>query len=136
MADLQTFLAAGSPSSALTLSPAVASLVAQNDLDPLLIQGSGPQGRITKEDVLDVVAGRKALLARPKVGGAPASAAAAPASPSAAPAPARTSMLARPRQRWSSEVRDSGWLGGWVGSSTPIENSLTAPYVAPHAKPC
>tara|TARA_R110002072_G_scaffold3759_12_gene26864 strand:- start:624 stop:2015 length:1392 start_codon:yes stop_codon:yes gene_type:complete len=89
VADLQTFLAAGSPSSALTLSPAVASLVAQNDLDPLLIQGSGPQGRITKEDVLDVVAGRKALLARPKVGGAPASAAAAPASPSAAPAPAQ-----------------------------------------------
>jgi 2-oxoglutarate dehydrogenase E2 component (dihydrolipoamide succinyltransferase) len=38
-----------------TLSPAVRKLVAEHDLDPARIQGSGRHGRIMKEDVLKVI---------------------------------------------------------------------------------
>lgn len=58
-----------------TLSPAVAKMVAENNLDASKIPATGPKGNITKEDVQNYMAG----------GGAKA--AAAPA-PSAAPAPA------------------------------------------------
>jgi pyruvate dehydrogenase E2 component (dihydrolipoamide acetyltransferase) len=63
------------------LSPVVRKLCAEHDLDPQQIPGSGRDGRITREDVLDYVARREAV--RP-------AAAAAPAAAPAARAPAMT----------------------------------------------
>ena len=84
--DLNRFIAASTPPSALTLSPAVAKLVAEHNLDASRIVGSGPQGRITKEDVQAVIAGTAPLRERPTVA-APAPEARAPA-PAPAPQPA------------------------------------------------
>lgn len=62
-----------------TLSPAVAKLVAENDLDAAKIPATGPKGNLTKEDVQKYLAGGGAKAA-------PASKApAAPAAPAASP---------------------------------------------------
>ncbi|WP_293944309.1 2-oxoglutarate dehydrogenase complex dihydrolipoyllysine-residue succinyltransferase [Sphingomonas sp.] len=71
---------AAASDSALRLSPAVRRAVLENHVDPSAIQGSGKDGRLTKDDV----------LAAAKIKGA----APAPA-PAAAPAPAE-SLLAGP----------------------------------------
>ena len=85
--DLGRFIAASTPPSALTLSPAVAKLVAEHDLDASRIVGSGPQGRITKEDVQAVIAGTAPLRERPAAAPAAAVAPAAAKAPVQAPAP-------------------------------------------------
>jgi len=82
-ADLRRFVEEATAPSAMTLSPAVTALVAEKGLDASRIEGSGPQGRITVEDVQAVVEGRKPLLPKPRVAGAQA-----PAAPAAAAAPA------------------------------------------------
>jgi 2-oxoglutarate dehydrogenase E2 component (dihydrolipoamide succinyltransferase) len=74
---LLRFFEETTPPSAMTLSPAVATLIAEKGLDPNRIKGTGPEGRITKEDVLDLIEGKSQLLSAPK----------APA-PAAAPQPA------------------------------------------------
>ncbi|NOY62076.1 MAG: 2-oxoglutarate dehydrogenase complex dihydrolipoyllysine-residue succinyltransferase [Gammaproteobacteria bacterium] len=66
-------------SDALALSPAVRKLVAENDLDPTLIHGSGRDERILKEDVLNYIKNRSA----------------APAT--AAPAASSASLVAKPQ---------------------------------------
>jgi 2-oxoglutarate dehydrogenase E2 component (dihydrolipoamide succinyltransferase) len=63
------------------LSPVVRRLIAENNLDAASIKGTGPGGRITREDVLAVIDAQ---------GGKPAPAAA----PAAAPAPAAASAPA------------------------------------------
>ncbi len=88
--DLNRFIAASTPPSALTLSPAVAKLVAEHNLDASRIVGSGPQGRITKEDVQAVIAGTAPLRERPTV--------AAPAPEARAPAPAQAPLPAGVRE--------------------------------------
>jgi pyruvate dehydrogenase E2 component (dihydrolipoamide acetyltransferase) len=71
------------------LSPVVRRLVAENSLDVDAIVGTGPGGRITREDVLDhidrITSGGAATAATTSV--APAPAAPAAAAPSPAPAP-------------------------------------------------
>ena len=64
------------------LSPAVRKLIADNRLEADSIPGRGKDGRITKEDVLDFMAGKLAPL------GAPPAVPAAAAAPVAASAPA------------------------------------------------
>ena len=71
------------------LSPAVRRLVAQHELDPGQLQGSGKGGRVTKQDVLQ-------HLAAPP---APAAAAAAHAAPEDAAAQPRVAAPARPETR-------------------------------------
>ena len=66
------------------LSPVVRRLVAEHKIDVDLVKGSGPGGRITRDDVLDYI-DRVATLTSDT---APAAAPAAPAAPAAAPAPA------------------------------------------------
>jgi 2-oxoglutarate dehydrogenase E2 component (dihydrolipoamide succinyltransferase) len=61
-------------------SPAVRALVAEHGLDVAQIRGTGPNGRVTKEDVLKVIEEHRA-------GGAAPQPAAAAAQPAAAPAP-------------------------------------------------
>jgi 2-oxoglutarate dehydrogenase E2 component (dihydrolipoamide succinyltransferase) len=63
---------------ALPLAPSVQRIVAENQLDPGGIAGSGRDGRITKGDALAAV---EALAARPVPVPAPAPAPAAPAAP-------------------------------------------------------
>jgi 2-oxoglutarate dehydrogenase E2 component (dihydrolipoamide succinyltransferase) len=76
-------------------SPAVRMLAADNDLDLAQIRGSGPNGRITKEDVLKVIEDGRA---RGQQQPAAAPAAPAPAAPApAAPAPAPAAQPAAPR---------------------------------------
>ncbi len=81
--------AEGSGSADAQTSPAVRSLVAEHGLNVAEIRGSGPNGRVTKEDVLAFIERGRAKSAEP--------AAAAPAAPSApAPAPAPKPAAAAP----------------------------------------
>ncbi len=73
--DVVSFLAANTPSAAMTLSPAVRKLVEEKNLNPSLIKGTGKDGRITKDDVL-------AFIENPPP--PPAPVAAAPSAPAAA----------------------------------------------------
>jgi pyruvate dehydrogenase E2 component (dihydrolipoamide acetyltransferase) len=77
------------------LSPVVRRLVNENGLDPDGIAGTGPGGRITREDVLDHLDARRAT---PAAAAQPAAAPAAPAepAPAAPPAPAPAPQSARP----------------------------------------
>jgi pyruvate dehydrogenase E2 component (dihydrolipoamide acetyltransferase) len=76
------------------LSPVVRRLVNEHGLDPASITGTGPGGRITRDDVLDhidaIASGKVSAPAAPPAPAAPAPAAApaAPAAPAAAAAPA------------------------------------------------
>ncbi|HEX6421812.1 MAG TPA: dihydrolipoamide acetyltransferase family protein [Acidimicrobiales bacterium] len=81
-APAATPAAPGTPASngGRLLSPVVRRLISENDLDPAAIQGTGPGGRITRNDVLEV-------LDRGAAGQAPAAPAQPPAAPQA-PAPA------------------------------------------------
>jgi 2-oxoglutarate dehydrogenase E2 component (dihydrolipoamide succinyltransferase) len=82
--------APASSAKGVLLSPVVRRLVNEHGLDPSTINGSGPGGRITRDDVLDHI---DKLGSQPAA--APAPAASAPAEPapaapaSAAPAPAQ-----------------------------------------------
>ena len=76
-----------STGSGVVLSPVVRRLISDNGLDVSRITGTGPGGRITRDDVLAVI----------EKGGAKAAPAAAPASaPAAAPTPSRTPSAPRP----------------------------------------
>ncbi|WP_421708307.1 2-oxoglutarate dehydrogenase complex dihydrolipoyllysine-residue succinyltransferase [Algihabitans sp.] len=87
--DLRGWLADQTPPSAQHLSPAVQRLVEQHGLDASLIDATGPQGRITKEDVLDVIEGRKPLRSRAAPASTPAPSPAAKAPMPAVEAGAR-----------------------------------------------
>ncbi len=83
--------AASSSGDAPLLSPVVRRLISENNLDLAKIAGTGPGGRITREDVLaliDAQAGKSAPAPAPAPAAAPAAAPApAPAAAKAAPAP-------------------------------------------------
>lgn len=70
------------------LSPVVRRLVAEHNLDPAVIQGTGAGGRITRSDVLSLIDQRN--------GGTPAPAREAPARRGAAQAPAAAAPLPAP----------------------------------------
>jgi 2-oxoglutarate dehydrogenase E2 component (dihydrolipoamide succinyltransferase) len=71
------------------LSPVVRRLITENNLDPAQITGSGPGGRITRNDVLAVIESGKAAPPAPAEAPAPAAPPpAVPAAPAQAPAPA------------------------------------------------
>lgn len=74
------------------LSPVVRRLIAEHNLDPATIPGTGPGGRITREDVLAVIEATRAGAPRPA--GEPATAPPPPAAPSAAPPRAVTAPAA------------------------------------------
>jgi 2-oxoglutarate dehydrogenase E2 component (dihydrolipoamide succinyltransferase) len=67
-------------------APAVRRLAEEHNIDLNEIAGSGPGGRVTREDILSLAAARQA----------PAPAAAAPVAPTAAPAPAAPAKPAAP----------------------------------------
>ncbi len=71
------------------LSPVVRRLVNEHGLDPDAITGSGPGGRITRDDVLDHIDATGANRQDPAAAAAPAPAAAPAAAPAPTPAAAR-----------------------------------------------
>jgi len=78
----------GQPEGAsLVLSPVVRRLVAEHQLDPASITGTGPGGRITRDDVLDHIDSLAGGGAQPAPAPAPTATAAAPAPAAAAPTP-------------------------------------------------
>jgi 2-oxoglutarate dehydrogenase E2 component (dihydrolipoamide succinyltransferase) len=78
------------------LSPVVRRLVNEHGIDPGAITGTGPGGRITREDVLDFIDANGSRAAAPatSAAAAPAPAAAAPAEP---PAPAMPAPAPSPK---------------------------------------
>ena len=81
-------LAEGAPASnGRLLSPVVRRLISENNLDPAAIVGTGPGGRITRNDVLSML---------DQGGAAAAAAAPAPAAPTAPAAPAAPAQPAAP----------------------------------------
>jgi 2-oxoglutarate dehydrogenase E2 component (dihydrolipoamide succinyltransferase) len=88
--------AAGGSADAQT-SPAVRALVAEHGLDVAQIRGTGPNGRVTREDVLKVIEDGRARPAQPAAQPAPQQPAAAPAPPAPAPPQAPAAKPAAPR---------------------------------------
>ena len=75
------------------LSPVVRRLVSEHGINPDDVKGTGPGGRITRDDVLDFIDSKSlqpAAAAPAPVAAAPAAAAPVPASAAPAPAPAAT----------------------------------------------
>ncbi|HEX5365288.1 MAG TPA: dihydrolipoamide acetyltransferase family protein [Acidimicrobiales bacterium] len=86
----------GADGDGLLLSPVVRRLVSENGLDPATIPGTGPGGRLTRNDVLAVL--DKAGGAAPAPGATPATAAPpAPAAPAVAARPAAAPAPPAPR---------------------------------------
>ena len=99
--------AADEPSDNRLLSPVVRRLVAEHNIDVDLVKGSGPGGRITRDDVLDYIdqVATKAPEAAPAAAppAVPPAPAAAPAAPPAPPAP----VAAAPAPNVTPGERDS-----------------------------
>ena len=95
--DLIAYLEEGQAPSSMTMSPAVARLVREHDLNPNLIKGTGKHGGLTKKDVLAFLENPPAPRTLPS---APAPSA-APAAPVAAAAPvaSATAQPAGERER-------------------------------------
>jgi 2-oxoglutarate dehydrogenase E2 component (dihydrolipoamide succinyltransferase) len=86
---------AGGGSADAQTSPAVRALVAEHGLDVAGIRGSGPNGRVTKEDVLKVIEDGRARAAQPQAAPAPSAAPAQPAAPAPQPAAAKPAPAPR-----------------------------------------
>jgi 2-oxoglutarate dehydrogenase E2 component (dihydrolipoamide succinyltransferase) len=122
--------AAEAPSDNRLLSPVVRRLVAEHNINVDLLKGTGPGGRITRDDVLDhidKVASQPAqsAAAAPAPAAAPTPAATAPA-PAAAPTPAAAPVAVTPGER-DSTVRLSK-IRKLTGSHMVMSKS-----VSPHA---
>ena len=82
------------------LSPVVRRLISENNLDPAAIAGTGPGGRITRNDVLSVLDQGGAVAAAPAPEAPPQPAPAQPApAQRAQPAPSPTAPAAQPAAR-------------------------------------
>jgi pyruvate dehydrogenase E2 component (dihydrolipoamide acetyltransferase) len=79
------------------LSPVVRRLVNEHGIDPAQIQGTGPGGRITREDVLDHI-DRNGGQGAPAAPSAPSPAPAAEPAPAAAPVPAAAPAASEARR--------------------------------------
>lgn len=91
------------------LSPVVRRLISENNLDPDAIEGTGPGGRITRNDVLAAL-DRGAAPAPAAAPAAPAPAPAAPQAPAqapAAPAPAAPAQAPAPQPVARAGERDT-----------------------------
>ncbi|MBK5330516.1 MAG: 2-oxo acid dehydrogenase subunit E2 [Ilumatobacteraceae bacterium] len=127
---------AAEPSDNRLLSPVVRRLVAEHNINVDLIKGTGPGGRITRDDVLDYI--DKATQPPQPSAAAPAAAAPAPpaaapaASPPAAPAAASTPAPAPARPAVAPGERDSTVKLSKIRKLTG-SHMLMSKGVSPHA---
>jgi 2-oxoglutarate dehydrogenase E2 component (dihydrolipoamide succinyltransferase) len=100
---------APAPGGAPLLSPVVRRLIAENNLDADAIVGTGPGGRVTRDDVLaliDAKGGQPAPAAAPAPVAAPAAAPAPAPTPASPPAPASTKPAAKAAGTESADGRE------------------------------
>jgi len=95
----------------LRISPLVRKLVREHGLDPLQLRGTGPDGRVTRDDVLAAATGSVAGSRGPS---GPGPSGVRPAPPRTAPAGSRTEKLSRTRkviaERMSASIHTSAQL--------------------------
>jgi pyruvate dehydrogenase E2 component (dihydrolipoamide acetyltransferase) len=118
--------AAPAPADATTsrlLSPVVRRLVAEHNLDPASIKGTGPGGRITRDDVLDHI---------DRVGSKPAPTAAPADEEAPAEAPAAAPTPAAPTAEVASGERDSSTRLSRIRKLTG-SHMVMSKGVSPHA---
>ena len=104
-ADLLSFLETSSASTAMTLPPSVAKLIAENDLNPHQIKGTGKDGALTKGDVLEHL--KNPSAARAPVAPAPASAPTASVPTAAAPVRETREKMSKMRKTISRRLKEA-----------------------------
>jgi 2-oxoglutarate dehydrogenase E2 component (dihydrolipoamide succinyltransferase) len=112
------------------LSPVVRRLISENNLDVAKIAGTGPGGRITREDVLaliDAQAGKQAPAAAP----APAAVPAPAAAPAPAPAAAKPAAVAKAAPAADSNEREKRIKLSKIRKLTG-EHMIMSKAVSPH----
>ena len=87
---------AETPAGGAQTSPAVRAIAAEHGIDLGSVTGSGPNGRITKEDVLKIIEDGRTRAGAPQRGAAPAQ---APSAPTQTQAPAATPAASTPAPR-------------------------------------
>jgi 2-oxoglutarate dehydrogenase E2 component (dihydrolipoamide succinyltransferase) len=125
--------AAAPDTKGLLLSPVVRRLVNEHGIDPSSINGSGPGGRITRDDVLDHIdkAGAKPA-APPAEAPAPEAKAAPETAPAAAPAPAPAVTPAAPAPTVAAGERDTTVPLSKIRKLTG-QHMIMSKSVSPHA---
>jgi 2-oxoglutarate dehydrogenase E2 component (dihydrolipoamide succinyltransferase) len=121
---------AASAGDAPLLSPVVRRLISENNLDAAKIAGTGPGGRITREDVLaliDAQAGKQAPAAAP----APAAVPAPAAAPAPAPAAAKPAAVAKAAPAADSNEREKRIKLSKIRKLTG-EHMIMSKAVSPH----
>jgi 2-oxoglutarate dehydrogenase E2 component (dihydrolipoamide succinyltransferase) len=121
---------AASAGDAPLLSPVVRRLISENNLDVAKIAGTGPGGRITREDVLaliDAQAGKQAPTAAP----APAAVPAPAAAPAPAPAAAKPAAVAKAAPAADSNEREKRIKLSKIRKLTG-EHMIMSKAVSPH----
>jgi 2-oxoglutarate dehydrogenase E2 component (dihydrolipoamide succinyltransferase) len=121
---------AASAGDAPLLSPVVRRLISENNLDVAKIAGTGPGGRITREDVLaliDAQAGKQAPAAAP----APAAVPAPAAAPAPAPAAAKPAAVAKAAPAADSNEREKRIKLSKIRKLTG-EHMIMSKAVSPH----
>ena len=119
---------AASAGDAPLLSPVVRRLISENNLDVAKIAGTGPGGRITREDVLaliDAQAGKQAPAAAPAPAPAPA------AAPAPAPAAAKPTAAAKAAPAGDSNEREKRIKLSKIRKLTG-EHMIMSKAVSPH----
>lgn len=129
-APAPTVVVASAPSAgdAPLLSPVVRRLISENNLDVAKIAGTGPGGRITREDVLaliDAQAGKQAPAAAPAPAPAPA------AAPAPAPAAAKPAAAAKAAPAADSNEREKRIKLSKIRKLTG-EHMIMSKAVSPH----
>jgi 2-oxoglutarate dehydrogenase E2 component (dihydrolipoamide succinyltransferase) len=121
---------AASAGDAPLLSPVVRRLISENNLDVAKIAGTGPGGRITREDVLaliDAQAGKQAPAAAP----APAAVPAPAVAPAPAPAAAKPAAVAKAAPAADSNEREKRIKLSKIRKLTG-EHMIMSKAVSPH----
>jgi 2-oxoglutarate dehydrogenase E2 component (dihydrolipoamide succinyltransferase) len=121
---------AASAGDAPLLSPVVRRLISENNLDVAKIAGTGPGGRITREDVLaliDAQVGKQAPAAAP----APAAVPAPAAAPAPAPAAAKPAAVAKAAPAADSNEREKRIKLSKIRKLTG-EHMIMSKAVSPH----
>jgi pyruvate dehydrogenase E2 component (dihydrolipoamide acetyltransferase) len=127
-------VAADAPGMDKVLSPVVRKLINENGLDPALIHGSGPGGRITREDVLGVLDSQGSASAAPAAPAPSPAASVQPANVGSAVASvvANAAAIAAQSPTAPASAAQSAHAAASVGQAVPAQftNTQQAPAAA------